>query len=403
MWVPLRTPSARAAANVGMRDRPSGITTRRTRVKGSTASLSEAMRLLFFVEHFERSGSGAENDAVNLCLALAARGHDVHVCCDTARDYPAVTVHKPLANIDRVLADIAPDCTVDWAMSHRADVHWAGGGAHQEFLRYKALSYSGIARAYKLLENRRLKHRRLLRREAGLYANRQAFFLPNSHFCARQLVAAGADERQVTVLYNGYDFSRFRPVSDPERTTLRRKLGIPEQAIAFLFVAHNLRLKNLSLLRRVFDALSPTLPDLRLVVVGKRRPSIHRPYLQYCGVTDSIEAFYAASDGLLHPTFYDSCANVVIEAQACGIPVISSDVNGSAEAILAGETGWILPVHGLRKVVRRTWAEKVEELARDESLRCHMGKRAREHILATFRTHDDYVREFERIMAGIAG
>ncbi|MBT4818361.1 MAG: hypothetical protein HON70_21815, partial [Lentisphaerae bacterium] len=49
--------------------------------------------LLFFVEHFRLAGSGAENDAVNLCRSLAERGYRVHVLADTADDFENITVH----------------------------------------------------------------------------------------------------------------------------------------------------------------------------------------------------------------------------------------------------------------------------------------------------------------------
>ena len=56
-------------------------------------------------------------------------------------------------------------------------------------------------------------------------------------------------------------------------------------------------------------------------------------FLGYCG--DMRDAYFAA-DLLVHPTFYDPCSLVVLEAQACGLPVITSSCNGAAELAASG-------------------------------------------------------------------
>jgi UDP-glucose:(heptosyl)LPS alpha-1,3-glucosyltransferase len=55
-------------------------------------------------------------------------------------------------------------------------------------------------------------------------------------------------------------------------------------------------------------------------------------FLGYCA--DMRDAYFA-SDLLAHPTFYDPCSNVVVEALACGLPVITSQHNGAAELLHA--------------------------------------------------------------------
>ncbi len=128
-------------------------------------STTQVARLLFFVEHFEPLGSGAENYAVNLCTALAQRGYEVHVVAADAGGITGITTHIGLDRIDTVIADVAPDITVDWGFHHAADIHRMGGGIHSEFMRYSLDSYGGLARAWKQISNRQPKHRALIEQE----------------------------------------------------------------------------------------------------------------------------------------------------------------------------------------------------------------------------------------------
>ena len=64
----------------------------------------------------------------------------------------------------------------------------------------------------------------------------------------------------------------------------------------------------------------------RVIQVGPRR---------------DLERYYAAADVLVHPTFYDPCANVCLEAMAAGVPVLTTDWNGASELIHSGQEGFI--------------------------------------------------------------
>jgi hypothetical protein len=77
-----------------------------------------------------------------------------------------------------------------------------------------------------------------------------AFFVANSRFAAEQVVAAGASPEAVAVLHNGVDTGMFRPAKGKEEVSrLRAAWGLKPSDVAVLFIAHNLLLKNLALLR----------------------------------------------------------------------------------------------------------------------------------------------------------
>ncbi len=99
--------------------------------------------------------------------------------------------------------------------------------------------------------------------------------------------------------------------------------------------------------------------------------------------------YYLAADFLVHPSFYDSCSLVLLEAAACGLPVIASLENGAAELLTEGVEGFLLNDPG----DAATLFERMR-LMLVEPLRKKMGRAARE--LASQHTLD---RNFEEILA----
>jgi UDP-glucose:(heptosyl)LPS alpha-1,3-glucosyltransferase len=223
-----------------------------------------------------------------------------------------------------------------------------------------------------------------------------------SQFVARQVTrTVSLPQARLHVLHNGVDTERFSPertaaLRGPERT----RLGLAPEDVAFLLVAHNLKLKGFDLLRQVFSAGAARNPSARLVLLGRRDPGCRAPWFRYAGSSPRPETAYAAADVLLHPTYYDACANVVLEALACGLPVVSSDRNGSAEVMTDGQEGFVLPVVGDRREVRERWLETIADLAGDPGRRRRLGDAARKR--AETLTIGAYVDRFEELLAGIA-
>ena len=62
-------------------------------------------------------------------------------------------------------------------------------------------------------------------------------------------------------------------------------------------------------------------------------------FIGYCA--DMRNAYFAA-DFFVHPTFYDPCSNVVLEAMACGLPVITSRYNGASELMHPPQEGYVI-------------------------------------------------------------
>jgi glycosyltransferase involved in cell wall biosynthesis len=166
--------------------------------------------------------------------------------------------------------------------------------------------------------------------------------------------------------------------------------------VVVLFVGHNLLLKNFSLMRRVFRRLADKHSRLKLVIIGKRRPRSMPPWSLYVGEQADMASWYQAADCVAHPTFYDSCANVVLEGMSSDLPVVASDVCGANELIEDGVSGFVLPVVGSGEEIERRWFTRLEAIGADADLRRRIGTAARSAMLKN--DFGDYVTRFEDIM-----
>ncbi|MBX3465820.1 MAG: glycosyltransferase family 4 protein [Planctomycetes bacterium] len=151
--------------------------------------------------------------------------------------------------------------------------------------------------------------------------------------------------RPAAVVGNGVDPARFGPPTREARReaarALARRAGAPEGAPVALFVAHAFRLKGLDLLLRAAAAI----PELFVVVAGGDDPRGARALarrlglgarLTLLGPVDDVVALYHGATALVHPSRYDPCSLVVLEALACGLPVLASPEDGASERVGAG-------------------------------------------------------------------
>ncbi len=163
------------------------------------------------------------------------------------------------------------------------------------------------------------------------------------------------EEEKVRIVRNGVDLNRFHPGNREKfRKETRKKLGLAEDEVMVIFVAHNFRLKGLQTLIRVLARLKSSHPGhpFRVAVlgVGKERKFASRARklgvedkLIFIGADADTPRFYAAADISVHPSYYDPSALVVLEAMASGLPVITTNYCGTSEIIREGREGYVVP------------------------------------------------------------
>jgi len=158
-------------------------------------------------------------------------------------------------------------------------------------------------------------------------------------------------DKRLHLVYNGVDTGRFSPEAcEAAREAARRAWGLGPEETCFLLVAHNPALKGLVELLAAAARL-PRGEPWRVVLVGKarlrrflalaRRLGLGDRFLA-AGPLDDVLPAYAAADAYVHPTWYDPCSLTVLEAMACGRPVVTTRFNGASELMEDGREGFLV-------------------------------------------------------------
>ncbi len=162
-------------------------------------------------------------------------------------------------------------------------------------------------------------------------------------------------KERVRVVHNAIDPARLAvPQPGAVRCALRNRLGLEPGDLVGLFVGHNFALKGLEPLIRALGgrkARNRSARPIDLIVCGSGAIGPYNRLARRLGVGDKVHflgyypdvpACYWSSDFFVQPTYYDPCSLVVLEALACGLPVITTAQNGASELLSDGREGYVL-------------------------------------------------------------
>ena len=202
----------------------------------------------------------------------------------------------------------------------------------------------------------------------------------NSEEYRQSWIKRGFDPTKLKIFPRGLDTELFHPARrDP---AFFEKFGAQNGEVRLLYVGRVSREKDLDLLATAYRRLRDEGLPIQLFVVG------HGPYSEefsrslpeafFTGYLTGkdLAAAYASADIFVFPSTTDTFGNVIIEAQASGVPVVVSDSGGPKELVTENETGLITKSHDVDDFVRA-----IRTLVVDRSLRERMGSRARKSVI----------------------
>ena len=225
------------------------------------------------------------------------------------------------------------------------DVYRAGDGVHRQWLAQKA-RVSGQGRRF--WDSINGYHRYTLRAEAAMMLHpKLRAVVCNSKMVQREIQHHfDLPLERLPLVYNGINTSVFNPGVKQHRERIRQAWGIPLDIPLFLFVGSGFERKGLA-------AAIKCLPkEAWLLVVGKDKNQPRYQHLAqqqgcadrvvFAGPQKDVPVFYGAADAFVFPTIYEPFGNVVLEAMACGLPVITTRYNGACEVIESGVNGFVM-------------------------------------------------------------
>lgn len=302
---------------------------------------------------------GCETYIARLAGRLVADGHEVHLMAshwDEAALPAGLRYHcvqlgalprflRPWAFSRaclRLLAVERPDVSVGFDKISGVDVYYPQGGDYDASVKmslgkHRWAVMRGLLHAMKWFEP---AHLSFLALERAQYRRPGSLIVAISGMVRSHLIERhGLPPERVPLLPIGIPAARsHQEVSPARRTEIRQSWGVGPDDVVAVFAAMNYRLKGLAPLLRALGRLRDR--RLHLIVAGQSSQIEFRLMARRRGLSDRVHFLgycrnmrevYAASDLLVHPTFYDPCSNVVLEALAGGLPVITTRCNGASE------------------------------------------------------------------------
>lgn len=198
---------------------------------------------------------------------------------------------------------------------------------------------------------------------------------------------------------NGVDASRFGPISAVERQEARSRLAITDAAFVVGYSGRFSRDKGIADLLDAMQLCGPKLnltcvlvgfpePDFDLCAEVASRPEIaDRVIVQ--PATRQVSEVYAALDCFVLPSHREGMSNALLEAQARGLPCVTTDATGCVDAIEPGVTGWVVPAHDSEALARGLVTAARDIQSGSPSIR---GEAGRERVVRLFAQGDVWAR-----------
>lgn len=241
----------------------------------------------------------------------------------------------------------------DLVQSHEripgCDIFRAGDGVHATWLELRGRQQNTLQR---WLSHWHLWHRYICRAERRMFLHPALRAVICNSQMVRDDIAArfGLAPDKLHVVHNGVDLEYFNPgLKALHRAEMRARLGIADDTPVILYVGSGFARKGVP---QLLQAMTYLQHDKAVaVIVGKdkhaRRMQAMAARLclagrvHFAGPQQDVRPWYGMADVFALPTLYDPFPNVVLEALACGLPVVTSETCGAAEVLRDSDCGRI--------------------------------------------------------------
>jgi len=212
-----------------------------------------------------------------------------------------------------------------------------------------------------------------------LYGQVDTVFVNSEHY-RKCWIDRGFAPEKLKILPRGLDTDLFTPT--------RRDLkfwpgaGVNGKEVRLLYVGRISREKDLDVLAAAYKKVRETTLPVKLYLVGdgpySEALAAALPDAIFLGYLtgEKLANAYASADVFVFPSTTDTFGNVVLEAQASGLPVIVSDIGGPKVLVEDGRTGFVTKAHD-----PDDFARAIERVSSDSNLRAKMGREARQQVI----------------------
>ncbi len=229
-----------------------------------------------------------------------------------------------------------------------------------------------------------LLHSRLGKYKFNLLKENLDYFIAINQEVLSELEQEGIVARKVKFLSNGVDTDLYQPVEMAEKERLKSSLKLGS-GLVVLYVGRLHQVKNLAVLIDSFGQMQTSDPVAQLVIIGsgpeetclKKQVAEKRlaEKVIFLPMQDNVRPYLQAADIFVLPSQREGIANALLEAMACGLAVVASNIGGNKELIQNGTSGLLVEPGDASSL-----AAALSRLASDEKLRIRLGAAARQKV-----------------------
>lgn len=379
------------------------------------------MRILIVTQRYHPLIGGAERALRELARAFAARGHCVRVIAARfEKSWPRIE------RVDGVPVERVPLPALRWvgtgvfivslirrlqSLASEADIVYVSMLKHAAWAALQARSLTGlpvVLRAEGAGETGDVawQTQALFGRAIARTCRKADAIIAVSGAVREELLRAGYPKTKVDHIPNAVDCSFFRPPSEEERLRARELLGI--EGPAAVYVGRISPEKGVGILAEAWPDVRERVGGATLLVVGGPVDSplatrlAHRAGVRFIGETSEVRRILHAADVFVLPSRFEGVSLALLEAMACGLAPVVTDIPGNREAVGEGGEAGVLVAQQSPEAL----AEAISELLLAPERRAQIGAAARRRVEDVFsldRSVERHLELFEQLTGASPG
>jgi glycosyltransferase involved in cell wall biosynthesis len=226
----------------------------------------------------------------------------------------------------------------------------------------------------------------------NFFLNRASVIVAISQEIMQEGIDFGVGQRMIYIP-NSVDTAQFSLPTPQEKNALREKLSLPLAVPLLVYTGRLVYRKRLDVLIRAMPQILTQHPQTRLLIVGGGHQHADdvgdellqlttqlgvEQSVQFTGIVDNVPDYLRAGDVYVFPSQREGLPNAVLEATACGLPIVASRIGGVVD-VLSDEEAWLVPVGDVEG-----FAQAVVDVLSNPALAAQKAQRAQERVEKDF-------------------